>query len=52
MNQSSFELTAEQKQAVMLQINEHLYKKGKITKTMYEIAKEQILTIKQSALVR
>lgn len=32
----------------MLQINERLYEKGEITKVMYEVAKESILTIKQS----
>lgn len=38
-------LTAEQKQAMMLHINERLYEKGEITKAMYKMAKESILTI-------
>lgn len=39
-------LTLEQKQAIMLHINERLYQKGKITKAMYEEAKSKILLIR------
>lgn len=43
MNDSKLEMTAEQKQAVMLQINERLYEKGKISKLLYETAKSKII---------
>ena len=36
-------LTLEQKQAIMLHINERLYQKGEIQKAMYEEAKCKIL---------
>ena len=46
MSYKDFELTAEQKQAVMLHVNERLYEKGEISKALYEVTKDRILTIK------
>lgn len=43
---SKFEMTAEQKQAMMLQINESLYKKGEISKLLYEAVKAEIISKK------
>lgn len=44
MSYKDFELTAEQKQAIMLQINERLYEKGEISKLLYEAAKTKIIS--------
>lgn len=43
MDHLKFELTAAQKQAVMLQINERLYERGEISKAVFEEAKQKIL---------
>lgn len=45
-----FELTAEQKQAVMLQINERLYEKGEISTLLYEAAKTEIISKNRNLL--
>ncbi len=39
-------LTREQKNAVMLQINQRLYEKGEIPRGLYEQAKRKIMLIK------
>lgn len=43
MNDSKLEMTAEQKRAMMLHINERLYERGEISKILYEAAKSKII---------
>lgn len=44
--QTTIKLACEQRTAILLHVNERLYEKGEISKTLYEYAKVKILAIK------